>query len=203
MVTMCNRRVAARQEQALELVSLDIPDVKRIIPRRFRDERGWFSESYSARAFAEHGLELTFVQDNHSYSHVRGAVRGLHFQAPPHAQAKLVRVTRGRVRDVAVDIRRGSPTYGRWVSADLSAEGGEQILVPEGFLHGFATLEPDCEVQYKVTKDYAKQAEGGVLWSDAALAIDWGVASSDAVLSEKDAAAMRFADFQSPFVWQG
>ena len=135
----------------LTATSLAIPEVKLITPRRFGDARGFFSETYNAKAFAEAGITLTFVQDNHSLSAPAGTVRGLHFQSPPFAQDKLVRVTRGRILDVAVDIRRSSPTFGQHVTAEISAEAWNQILVPAGFAHGFVTLEPDTEVVYKVT----------------------------------------------------
>lgn len=147
----------------------------------------------------EAGIDLDFIQDNHSLSAERGVVRGLHFQAPPHAQDKLVRVVRGRILDVAVDIRRGSPNYGRFFSIELSAENGLQLLVPKGFLHGFATLEPNCEVLYKVTDVYAPDCEGGVIWNDPDLGIDWGLADDEVVLSDKDKLLPGFKDFESPF----
>lgn len=168
-------------------------------PKRFGDDRGFFSEVYNAARFREAGLELGFVQDNHSFSAEQGVLRGLHFQAPPHAQDKLVRVTRGRVLDVAVDIRRGSPTYGQHVAVELSAENWRQLLVPKGFLHGFVTLEPNCEVLYKVTDFYSPECDGGVRWDDPTLGIDWGLAGRSPVLSEKDAALPLMAGFESPF----
>ena len=166
-----------------------------ITPRRFGDERGFFSESWSRQAMAEAGLDIDFVQDNHSLSHRAGTVRGLHYQAPPMAQAKLVRCGRGRLLDVAVDARRGSPTFGASFAAELSFEDGRQMLVPEGFLHGFATLEPDTEVIYKCSAPYSPEHDGAVRWDS--LGIDWGV--SDPVLSDKDARAPAFADWESPF----
>jgi dTDP-4-dehydrorhamnose 3,5-epimerase len=166
---------------------LAIPDVKLIEPKVFRDERGFFSETFSERDLARVGLELRFVQDNHSLSNKRGVVRGLHFQIPPHAQDKLVRVTRGAIVDVAVDLREGSPTYGYYVSARISAENWLQILVPKGFAHGFCTLEPNTEVVYKVTDYYAADADRGVRWDDPALGIEWPVKNSEAILSPKDA----------------
>lgn len=169
-----------------------------ITPRRFGDARGFFSETWNAKALAEAGLDLTFVQDNQSYSAVPGTVRGLHYQAPPHAQDKLVRVVRGRILDVAVDIRVGSPTYGQWVAEELSAENGAQLLIPKGFLHGFATLEPDTDVIYKCTDFYAPAADGAVRFDDPDLAIDWRL-EGQATLSDKDAAAPLFKDFESPF----
>ncbi len=171
----------------MKVVSLDIPDVKLITPRKFGDNRGFFSEVYNAEALAAAGIDIRFVQDNHSVSMETGTVRGLHFQKPPHAQAKLVRVARGRIIDVAVDLRRGSPTYGRHVSAELSAENWAQLLVPAGFAHGFCTLEPNCEVLYKVDAHYSPQSDAGILWCDPALRIDWPVRISDALLSDKDA----------------
>ncbi len=170
-----------------------------ITPARYGDARGFFSESYSRARMAEHGIGLEFVQDNHSLSHETGTVRGLHFQAPPHAQAKLVRCGRGRLFDVAVDIRRGSPGYGQWVGEELSFENGKQLFVPAGFLHGFVTLEPDTEVIYKCSDYYAPECDGAVRYDDADIGIDWGIATGTAILSDKDAAAPLLADFVSPF----
>ena len=184
---------------SLEVVPLRIPDLKLIMPARFGDDRGFFSETYNRQRFVEAGIDCEFVQDNQSYSAAPYTLRGLHFQAPPYAQAKLVRVLRGAVLDVAVDVRVGSPTYGQWVKAKLDAEEGWQIFVPAGFLHGFLTLEPNTEVAYKVDAHYNAQAEGAVIWNDETLAIDWGVDPDSVVLSEKDAAAQRFVDFNSPF----
>lgn len=183
----------------MEVRSLDIPDVKIITPRKFGDDRGYFSETYSRPAMAAQGLDLEFVQDNQSLSASRWTVRGLHFQAPPFAQAKLVRVLRGRILDVAVDIRRASPTYGRWVAEEISAERWNQILVPVGFAHGFCTLEPDTEVVYKVSAPYAPDCDRNLRWNDADLAIDWPASEAEAVLSEKDRVAPSFASLQSPF----
>ncbi|MFQ5622452.1 MAG: dTDP-4-dehydrorhamnose 3,5-epimerase [Paracoccaceae bacterium] len=174
-----------------------------LIPRRFSDSRGYFSETWNARAMRGAGLDLEFVQDNHSYSRSRGTVRGLHYQAPPHAQDKLVRVAAGRIIDVAVDARRGSPTFGKWVACELSAENGRQLLVPRGFLHGFATLEDDTVVLYKTTDFYAPESEGSVRFDDPDLAIDWGLDGVDPLLSEKDARAPSFAEFDSPFRFGG
>jgi len=170
----------------LQVTPLDIPEVKLIVPKRFADARGFFCESYNAARFAAHGIDVAFVQDNHSLSRPTGTLRGLHFQVPPHAQAKLVRVLRGRIFDVAVDIRRGSPSFGRHVARELTAEGGEQLLVPVGFAHGFCTLEPDTEVLYKVSAHYAPEHDKGLLWNDPALGIDWPVDPDAAVLSDKD-----------------
>ena len=184
---------------SLKVESLAIPDVLLLTPARFGDSRGFFSETYNAERFKSAGVTADFIQDNHSYSAPVGTVRGLHFQAPPFAQAKLVRVLRGAIIDVAVDVRKGSPTYGQWVKAELSAENGVQIFVPRGFLHGFATLQPDTEIQYKVDAPYSKAHDGAVRWDDPDLAIDWGIDQTVATLSEKDAVAQRFKDFVSPF----
>ena len=181
--------------------------VRLITPRRFDDDRGWFEESYSRRAFAALGLEVEFVQDNHSFSGPAGVVRGLHFQRPPSAQAKLVRCVRGKIWDVAVDIRGGSPTFGEWVSAELSAKNGRQIFIPIGFAHGLITLEPDTEVEYKVTAFYDPAAEGGIMWNDVDLALPWpftdGGAKLEPILSLKDAELGAFKDFESPFDYDG
>ncbi len=183
----------------LDVKKTEIEGVLILTPKRWADARGFFVETWNAERFRQAGLTQEFVQDNHSYSAEAGTVRGLHYQSPPRAQAKLVRVMRGAVIDVAVDVRTGSPTYGRHVRALLSAENGAQLLVPAGFLHGFATLEPHTDVAYKVTDYYSQPNDGGVLWSDPDLAIDWGVDPARAVLSDKDARAPRFADFKSPF----
>ena len=169
-----------------------------LTPRRFGDARGFFSESWNRKTMAEAGIKLDFVQDNHSVSAAVNTVRGLHFQAPPHAQAKLVRCGRGRLFDVAVDIRRGSPTWGAWVGVELSAENGKQLLIPAGFLHGFVTREPDTEIIYKCTDYYAPDCDGAVRFDDSTIGIDWGL-SGDPVLSDKDAAAPALAEFDSPF----
>lgn len=171
-------------------------------PRRFGDDRGFFCESWNKARMAEAGLDYDFVQDNHSMSAQVGTVRGLHFQSPPHAQAKLVRCGRGVLFDVAVDIRKGSPTFGQWVGYELSFDNGRQLLIPEGFLHGFATRTPDTEIIYKCSDYYAPECDGAVRFDCPDLGIDWGL-SGDAVLSEKDAAAPVMADFDSPFVWEG
>jgi dTDP-4-dehydrorhamnose 3,5-epimerase len=170
-------------------------------PRRFADSRGWFSEVWNRAELARAGIVTDFVQDNHSQSREAGTVRGLHFQAPPHAQAKLVRCGRGRILDVAVDIRKGSPTYGHWTGVELSAEDGRQLYIPEGFLHGFATLAPDCEVLYKCSDSYAPDCDGAVRFDDPDLAIDWGIDPAAATLSDKDRAAPLFRNFATPFVY--
>ncbi len=181
---------------------MELPGVMVITPRRFGDARGWFAETFSARSMAAAGLPDGFVQDNQSFSALRGTLRGLHFQRPPHAQAKLVRCTRGAIRDVIVDIRRGSPAWGRWIAVDLDADSGLQLFVPVGFAHGFVTLTDHTEVQYKCTDFYAPDTEGAVRWDDPDLAIDWGLAAPPQ-LSAKDAQAPAFADLDSPFVWEG
>ena len=187
----------------IEIEPLEIPEVLRITPPRFGDARGFFSESWNAVTWAARGVEIPFVQDNHSFSAPRGTLRGLHFQAPPAAQDKLIRVIQGSILDVAVDIRRGSPTYGRWVSAELSAENGAQLLVPKGFLHGFATLTDDVHVLYKCSDVYNRDAEGAVIWNDPDLGIDWGLGDLAPTLSDKDAIAPAFADLDSPFAYEG
>jgi dTDP-4-dehydrorhamnose 3,5-epimerase len=178
--------------------------IKLLKPKRFADERGWFSETYNESHFLASGIPTRFVQDNHSLSRGAGVLRGLHFQTPPHGQAKLVRCVRGRIFDVAVDIRRGSPSYGRWVAAELSAEEGEQLFVPIGFAHGFLTLEPDSEVIYKVSDVYAPQCDGGIRWDDATIGVRWPLADGAAPqLSPKDAALPPLAAFDSPFPYDG
>ena len=172
--------------------------LKVIIPKRFADHRGFFGETYSRQRYAEMGIDVEFVQDNHSQSRAVGTLRGLHFQAPPAAQGKLVRCGRGAIFDVAVDIRRGSPTYGQWEGHELSAGNGHQLYVPVGFAHGFVTLEPDSEIVYKCTDYYAPETEGAVCWDSCG--IDWPL-SGDPILSDKDAIAPAFADFDSPFVY--
>jgi len=183
----------------LDIQKTDLDGVLLITPKRFADARGFFSETFNAERFRQAGVTDIFVQDNHSYSKAAGTVRGLHFQAPPREQAKLVRVLKGAIIDVAIDARKGSPTYGRHFRAHLSAENGAQLLVPCGFLHGFATLEPGTEVAYKVSDFYSAEHDGAVFWNDPALKIDWGIDAAKAVLSEKDANAVKFADFNSPF----
>ena len=178
--------------------------VQLIEPRRFGDNRGWFTETYNARTFADRGIGVTFVQDNHSLSRPRFTLRGLHFQTPPHAQDKLVRCIRGRIFDVAVDVRAGSPTFGRWVGAELSAENGRQLFVPVGFAHAFLTLEEDCEVTYKCSDLYAPDCDGGVRWDDPAIGIDWPMpADASPELSAKEVALPLLADFASPFAYDG
>ncbi|MDP2737336.1 MAG: dTDP-4-dehydrorhamnose 3,5-epimerase [Pseudorhodobacter sp.] len=173
-----------------------------LTPRRFGDSRGFFCESWNRKTLHQAGVDLPeFVQDNHSLSHQTGTVRGLHFQSPPHAQGKLVRCGRGRLFDVAVDIRIGSPSYGRWLGFELSFDNGHQLWLPPGFLHGFVTREPDTEIIYKCTDHYAADCDGAVRWDDPDIGIDWGITPDAAVLSAKDAAAPLLRDFASPFLW--
>lgn len=179
-----------------------LPGVLILTPRRFGDARGWFSEVWNRQGLAEAGITVEFVQDNHSYSRDAGTVRGLHFQSPPHAQAKLVRCGRGRVFDVAVDIRKGSPTFGKWTGVELSAENGRQLLIPAGFLHGFVTREPDSELLYKCSDFYTPDCDGAVRFDDPDLGIDWGIAPDAAILSDKDRAAPLFRNFATPFVYE-
>lgn len=176
--------------------------VELISPRRFSDPRGWFTEVYSERAFAKQGITCHFVQDNHSLSVAAYTLRGLHFQTPPHGQDKLIRCVGGKIWDVAVDVRRSSPTYGQWVGAELSAENGHQLFIPIGFAHGFVTLEPNCEVAYKCSDIYAPDGDGGIRWDS--VGIDWPVpAGTMPELSDKDKMQPAFADFDSPFAYDG
>jgi dTDP-4-dehydrorhamnose 3,5-epimerase len=183
----------------LEVIELDIPEVKIICPKRHGDSRGFFSETYNKALLSDAGIDIDFVQDNHAYSAEKGTVRGLHFQMPPFAQDKLVRVVRGAILDVALDLRLGSPTYGQHVSSVISAENGKQILVPSGFAHGLATLEPHTEVLYKVSQYYAPEHDRGILWNDPDLAIDWGLAEADAILSAKDRGLPGFGEIGACF----
>jgi dTDP-4-dehydrorhamnose 3,5-epimerase len=170
----------------MQVIATEIPEVKEIRPVRHRDERGFFSEVFREDVLRQHGIAVSFVQENHSLSVDRGVIRGLHFQIPPAAQAKLVRVVAGSILDVAVDVRRGSPSYGRHVAVVLSAAEGNQLFVPDGFAHGFCTLEPNTEVVYKVDRYYSPEHDRGILWSDTALGIAWPVGEGEAVLSDKD-----------------
>jgi dTDP-4-dehydrorhamnose 3,5-epimerase len=182
----------------MQITQTDIEGLLIIEPKVFNDGRGYFYESYNKKSFTAAGIAVDFVQDNQSFSH-KGAVRGLHGQADPFAQGKLVRVINGRVLDVAVDIRKGSPTYGKHVSVELSADNKLQLWIPAGFLHGFATLEDNTIFTYKVNNYYDKASEIGVLWNDPTLDIDWGIAPTDALLSPKDELLPDFNSFQSPF----
>ncbi len=175
-----------------------LPGVLILEPKRFGDARGFFCETWNAKTHANAGLNVEFVQDNHSMSAEVGTLRGLHFQSPPNSQAKLVRCGRGRLFDVAVDARRGSPTYGKWFGIELSFDNGLQLLIPEGFLHGFITREPDTEIVYKCSDYYAPESDGSVRWDTCG--IDWGHEGLP-ILSEKDENAQAFEEFESPFEW--
>lgn len=170
-----------------------------LTPQRFEDSRGWFLESWNAERFRELGLNVEFVQDNHSYSQRKGTLRGLHYQSPPRAQDKLVRCVRGSILDVAVDVRMGSPSYGQWFTVELTSANQLQLFIPKGFLHGFLTLTPDTEVQYKCSDSYAPNCDGAVRWDS--VGIDWGSEILAPELSEKDASAPRFVEFTSPFTY--
>ena len=178
-----------------------LPDVLIVTPDRFGDARGFFSESWSMRAFAAHGIDCEFVQDNHSMSAQKGTVRGLHYQRPPRAQDKLVRCGRGALLDVAVDFRKGSPDFGRWVAVELSFENGRQLLVPKGFLHGFVSLTDDTEIIYKCSDYYAPECDGAVRWDDPEIGIDWRLGEIAPVLSQKDTNAPYLAAIDSPFAY--
>ncbi len=171
-----------------------IPGVLIVKPAKHLDQRGFFSETYHKQALEAVGVRLDFVQDNHSYSADKGVVRGIHFQTPPFAQAKLVRVVRGAAFDVAVDLRRGSPTFGRHVSVRLSVDEWNQVLIPVGCGHGFCTLEPNTEIIYKVTAYYARESDRGILWNDPDLGIDWPVSPHQAIISEKDLRLPRLSE---------
>jgi dTDP-4-dehydrorhamnose 3,5-epimerase len=188
--------------ECMEARRLEIPEVMLITPTRHTDARGFFSETYNRVQFAKFGIDHAFVQDNHTVSFKKGTVRGLHFQSPPHAQDKLVRVCRGAVLDVAVDIRHGSPSFGHFVTAILSAENWHQLWVPKGFAHGFCTLEADTEVIYKVTDLYASECEKGLAWDDPSLGIEWPVCSQVVILSDKDRSLPLFCDLPKYFQWR-
>ena len=183
----------------MQVQELAIVDVKVLTPGKHGDRRGFFSEVYNRRTLAKIGIDTDFVQDNHSWSALKWTVRGLHFQAPPRVQDKLVRVVRGSIFDVAVDLRRNSPTYGRHVSVVLSAEAWNQVLVPTGFAHGFMTLAPDTEVVYKVSDYFVPDHDHGLLWNDPSLGIRWPASAAEAVLSERDRGLPKFAGFVTPF----
>lgn len=184
----------------VEARPLELPGLIELRPRRFADSRGFFSETWNSAAWRDAGVECDFVQDNHSYSSVRGVLRGLHYQTPPMAQAKLVRVSRGAVFDVAVDLRRGLPTFGRWAGLTLSADAGNQLFVPIGFAHGFVTIEPDSEVQYKVSAPYSPAHDRAIRFDDPAIAIDWPVSPGELILSDKDLAAPLLAELDAGFI---
>jgi len=184
----------------MQITATDIPGLLILTPRVFQDPRGFFLESYNSERFREAGIDCEFVQDNHAFSKDKGVLRGLHFQAPPHAQAKLVWVTRGAVRDVVVDLRKESPTFGRWAGFLLTAENFQRLFIPKGFAHGYVTLEKNTEFMYKVDAYYNPQSEGGILWNDPDLAIEWPV--SGAILSDKDTRLPLLRDFESPFNYE-
>jgi dTDP-4-dehydrorhamnose 3,5-epimerase len=197
---MRNIYAAGRARSALlEVRPLALAGVLEIRPQRLSDERGFFSEVWSRRAFADAGIDVDFVQDNHSLSREAGVLRGLHFQSPPFAQDKLVRVSRGAVFDVAVDIRTGSATFGQWVGVRLSAAEWNQMLVPKGFAHGFLALEPDTEVQYKVTAPYSRDHDRGIRFDDPAIGIEWPIDKAALILSDKDRAAPLLAEIETGF----
>jgi dTDP-4-dehydrorhamnose 3,5-epimerase len=183
----------------MQVIPTEIPDVKILVPKQFKDHRGFFSEVYSTKLLRDAGINASFVQDNHSLSVEKGVLRGLHYQIAPMAQEKLIRVVRGSIVDVVVDIRRGSPTFGKHVTALVSAENWRQVLVPTGFAHGFVTLEPNTEVLYKVSAFYSPQHERGIRWNDPALGIDWGVSESEAILSGRDTQHPFLRDAQDLF----
>ncbi len=185
----------------MDVVDFEIPGLLKLTPRRFADSRGYFTESFRSDAFEKAAGHWRFVQDNHSYSARAGTVRALHFQRPPRAQGKLVRVVRGAVLDIAVDIRRGSPTYGRHAAVELSADNGAQLWIPPGFLHGFCTLGPDTDLVYKVTDYYSAEHDAGVYWRDPDLNVPWPVSISDAILSDKDQKAPQLRDYGEMFVF--
>jgi dTDP-4-dehydrorhamnose 3,5-epimerase len=180
-----------------------MPIVQLIETRRFADARGWFSETWAEAKYAEMGIDVRFVQDNQSYSVQAGTIRGIHFQTAPHAQAKLVRCVRGAIVDYAVDLRKGSPTWGQVAFAELSSGNGRQLFVPVGYGHAFVTLQPDTEVAYKVSDIYAADCDGGVAWDCPDIGIDWPLPPTGPVLSDKDTALPRLADFDSPFAYDG
>ena len=183
----------------MEIIPQAIPEVLLVKPRCFEDARGYFCETYNEKLSAARGLVTNYVQDNVSLSRNAGTIRGLHFQLPPFAQAKLVRVLRGRILDVAVDVRAGSPSYGRYVAIELSAERQEQLFLPAGFAHGFCTLEDNTEVFYKVNDYYAPAHDSGIVWNDPDLAIAWPYPDDAIILSDKDRALPRFRDMQGAF----
>jgi len=186
----------------MNIEETSLPGLLILTPRRFGDARGWFSEVWNKETLAGFGITYDFVQDNHSYSRDVGTVRGLHYQSPPHAQTKLVRCGRGLVFDVAVDVRKGSPTFGKWFGTELSAENGRQLLIPAGFLHGFVTRAPDSELLYKCSDVYAPACDGAVRFDDPDIGVDWGIDTTAAVLSDKDVRAPLFRDFASPFRYE-
>jgi dTDP-4-dehydrorhamnose 3,5-epimerase len=187
------------QNATMKIERLQIADVLLFTPSKHGDARGFFSEIFRADSFADYGVHATFVQDNHAFSAQKGVLRGLHFQVPPRAQGKLVRCTRGAILDVGVDIRVGSPHYGRHVAVELSALNWHQLWMPPGFAHGYVTLQDDCEVVYKVTDYYAPECDRGIAWDDPALGIDWRISADEIILSDKDRKHPRLADAAPAF----
>ena len=191
--------IRGKGRAGMDVIETEIPDVKRIKPKRFGDSRGWFSETFRADTMAKAGITTPFVQDNQSFSAPQGTIRGLHFQIAPQAQAKLIRVLQGAILDVAVDIRSGSPTYGKYVAVTLDAENGEQLYIPHGFAHGFCTLTPDTMVAYKVDAYYSPAHDRALVWNDPDVGIDWPVLAAEAILSDKDRAAPRLSELGPVF----
>ena len=185
----------------MQIDQTSLPGVLVLTPARHGDSRGFFSESWNRATLEQAGINVDFVQDNHSMSETTGTVRGLHYQTPPQAQAKLVRCGRGALLDVAVDIQRGSPTFGKWVAVELSFDNGRQLLIPAGFAHGFATRAPMTEIIYKCSAAYAPDCDRGIRWDDPVISVDWGLGDTAAVLSAKDRAAPLLADADLPFEW--
>ena len=200
-----NERTPLEIVMSIKMLAVGLGDPVRLIrTKRYADARGWFAETYNRDTLAAIGIYCTFVQDNHSLSTLAFTLRGLHFQTPPRAQDKLVRCIRGRIFDVAVDVRKGSPTYGKWVGAELSADNGHQLCIPIGFAHGFVTLEPNCEVTYKCSDTYAPEHDGGIRWDDSAIGIEWPIPDGvSPELSAKDKVQPLLADFDSPFPYDG
>ncbi|MBU2581379.1 MAG: dTDP-4-dehydrorhamnose 3,5-epimerase [Alphaproteobacteria bacterium] len=187
----------------MQVTPQELPEVLEIAPRKFGDARGFFSETYNAMKFADAGILSVFVQDNHSFSATRGVLRGLHYQLPPFAQDKLVRVTKGAIFDVAVDIRQGSPTFAKWCARIITSQAWNQLFIPKGFAHGFLTLEPDTEVIYKVSNIYAPEYECSIHYSDPELAIDWPLDQIEPLLSAKDSVAPLLKDQPDLFLYAG
>jgi dTDP-4-dehydrorhamnose 3,5-epimerase len=182
-------------EPTMQVERLAIPEVLLLTPKRWGDERGWLAEMYSRKAMAEAGVTAEFVQDNQAYSPKRGTLRGLHLQVPPQPIAKLVRAIRGAIFDVAVDVRAGSPTYGRWVAAELTADNGRMLYVPRGFAHAYCTVTPDCEVLYKLDGYYAPDCERGLPWNDPAIGIDWPLPEVELTINARDRAFPPLSEF--------
>lgn len=183
----------------MQVEETEIAGLLIITPTQVRDERGFFSETFNSQRLSAHGVTHDWVQDNHVWSRARGAVRGLHFQAPPFAQAKLIRVTHGAIYDVAVDLRKASPTYGRHVGVELTAQNWKQLYIPPGFAHGYCTLSDDAETLYKVSCVWNKASEGGLRWDDGDLCIEWPLSSAEALLNDRDKAWPSFTEFVTPF----